>query len=466
METAARPETSIRFQAFELDLRTQKLYRNGSRLKVRGHPVDVLAILLERPGELVTRDTLQKRIWPDDTFVDFEQILNNSVGKLRDALGDHAEKPHFIETLPRLGYRFIGSVHSNGVAVNHSLPMPFVVPVNPLVTTTEAVRQPVALRRWTFWTAMGVACTLCVLRYFYLRRPLPTPAVTFYEQLTLDGAQKHIAGTDGNRIYLGTNGPRGAIAEIPTSGGNLTNIPIDLPQGSGFATGITNVSPDGSKLLVRGQFKREEGGATWIVGSSGRPVQYLTKAYAATWSPDGKTIIFTNAHGDIYTVGADTDAPRLLYRNEGPPDQVVRTSDIRWSPDGKTIRLTRTGKGLTIWELSSTGKGLHEFLPDWNAPSAKCCGSWTPDGRFYVFMAGPGLAKGPAVWPLAQLWAYDERRGTLHPKVRDPFPLAVGPLLWGDPVPSRDGKRYMHEEFRFVANLSAMTTFPTVSNHS
>ena len=110
METAIRSESSVRFQKFDFDLRTHELYRNGSKVKVRGHPVEVLAILLEHPGELVTRESLQKRIWPDDTFLDFEQILNNSVGKLRDALGDRAETPKFVETLPRLGYRFIAPV--------------------------------------------------------------------------------------------------------------------------------------------------------------------------------------------------------------------------------------------------------------------------------------------------------------------------------------------------------------------
>ena len=113
METATRPDSSVSFENFTLNLLTRELYRNGRRLKVHGHPLDVLAILIEHPGELVTRETLQKRIWPDNTFVDFEQSLNNSVGKLRGALGDRAEKPRFIETLPRLGYRFVAHVQND-----------------------------------------------------------------------------------------------------------------------------------------------------------------------------------------------------------------------------------------------------------------------------------------------------------------------------------------------------------------
>jgi TolB-like protein/DNA-binding winged helix-turn-helix (wHTH) protein/Tfp pilus assembly protein PilF len=116
METTTRSDTLVRFESFELNLRTRELFRNGSKLKISGHPIEVLAILLEHPGELVTRETLQKRIWPDNTFVDFEQILNNSIGKIRRALGDRAESPRFIETLPRLGYRFIAQVQNEAPA--------------------------------------------------------------------------------------------------------------------------------------------------------------------------------------------------------------------------------------------------------------------------------------------------------------------------------------------------------------
>src|SRR4051812_39819748 len=110
METTPRSDSVVRFGNFELDLRTLELFKNGSRLKIRGHPVDVLAILVQHGGELVTRETLQKQLWPEDTFVDFEHILNNCIGKLRETLGDQADSPQFIETLPRLGYRFIAPV--------------------------------------------------------------------------------------------------------------------------------------------------------------------------------------------------------------------------------------------------------------------------------------------------------------------------------------------------------------------
>jgi Tol biopolymer transport system component/DNA-binding winged helix-turn-helix (wHTH) protein len=439
-------ENLAHFGNFELDLSTHELYRDGSRLKIRGHPVDVLAVLLEHPGELVTRETLRKRLWPNDTFVDFEQILNNSVGKLRDALGDDAESPHYIETLPRLGYRFIAPVHGNGA--NHSVPAPFVVPSNSTALTADPVPQSSALKRRILWLAIGMTCALGALAYWYLPSPFPPLQVANYEQLTLDGTQKNVAGTDGTRVYLWIRGLR-TIAQIPISGGDFTKIPTDLPQGSGPAVGLTDVSPDGSNLSVRGQ----EGNTIWIVGAAGRPVRYLTKAFAAAWSPDGRSIVCANTHGDIFAIDTDTDKPRMLHREDGPPGQIVVTGHIRWSPDGKTIRFTRRGRGMTIWEISADGTNLHKWLPNWNGSAMRCCGRWTPDGRFYVFLAGPGLAKGPQVWPLAQIWAYDERWATLHPIVRDPFPLALGPLFWGNPVPSRDGKKIFARGVSFRGEL-------------
>jgi DNA-binding winged helix-turn-helix (wHTH) protein len=108
------PETQslrrlVRFGAFEADLRTGELRKDGVKLKFSGQPFQVLAILLERPGEVVTREELQKRLWPD-TFVDVERNLNTAVNKIREVLGDSAETPRFVETLPRRGYRFVGPV--------------------------------------------------------------------------------------------------------------------------------------------------------------------------------------------------------------------------------------------------------------------------------------------------------------------------------------------------------------------
>lgn len=105
------PRTPIfYFEDFEADARARELYRRGTKIKVYGQPFEILIALLEHPGEVVTREELRVRLWPTNTFVDFERVLNTSVMRLRNALGDSAAKPRFIETLPRVGYRFISPV--------------------------------------------------------------------------------------------------------------------------------------------------------------------------------------------------------------------------------------------------------------------------------------------------------------------------------------------------------------------
>jgi TolB-like protein/DNA-binding winged helix-turn-helix (wHTH) protein len=110
MAVPAQSSLFIHFGEFKLDLRTGELRRNGDKSYLQDKPFQILALLLERPGQLVTRDELMKRLWASDTFVDFDQSLNKAVNRLREALEDSAEQPRYIETLPRRGYRFIAAI--------------------------------------------------------------------------------------------------------------------------------------------------------------------------------------------------------------------------------------------------------------------------------------------------------------------------------------------------------------------
>ena len=110
MKQASRSAEVIRFHVFEVDTVTGELRKHGLRIKLQEQPFQVLCLLLARPGELVTREELRKMLWPADTFVDFEHGLNKTINKLREALSDDKERPRYIETLPRRGYRFIASV--------------------------------------------------------------------------------------------------------------------------------------------------------------------------------------------------------------------------------------------------------------------------------------------------------------------------------------------------------------------
>jgi cholera toxin transcriptional activator len=103
----------VRFGVFELDLSAGELRKNGVKLRLQGQPFQVLALLLDRAGNVVTREELQQKLWPSDTFVDFDHSLNTAINKVREALGDSASSPRYVETLARRGYRFIAPVQSN-----------------------------------------------------------------------------------------------------------------------------------------------------------------------------------------------------------------------------------------------------------------------------------------------------------------------------------------------------------------
>src|SRR5262245_25780005 len=109
----------IRFGVFEVDLRAAELRKHGLRVKLQAQPFQVLAMLLERPGEVVTREELRRKLWSDDTFVDFDQGLNKVINKIREALSDSADNPRFVETLARRGYRFIYPVEAVETVYDH-----------------------------------------------------------------------------------------------------------------------------------------------------------------------------------------------------------------------------------------------------------------------------------------------------------------------------------------------------------
>src|SRR5215471_17210261 len=126
---------SLRFGTFELDLRARELRKGEGRIRLQDQPFEILRLMLEHPGDIVTRDELRQRLWPEGTFVDFEHSLNAAIKRLRAALGDDADNPQFIETLPRRGYRFIaeiGATAATGAAGAGRGPTVRVAPVAPV----------------------------------------------------------------------------------------------------------------------------------------------------------------------------------------------------------------------------------------------------------------------------------------------------------------------------------------------
>jgi len=136
------PKRTFRFGVFEADPQTGELRKQGRRVPLQGQPFDILIMLLEQPGELISRTQIRERLWPDGTFVDFDRSLNTAVNKIRDVLGDSASSPLFVETLARRGYRFIAPVEVESSAVNQVLVSGTNVPASESHSLLEPTAQP------------------------------------------------------------------------------------------------------------------------------------------------------------------------------------------------------------------------------------------------------------------------------------------------------------------------------------
>ena len=446
-ETQSWPRL-IRFGAFEADLRTGELRKDGLKLKFSGQPFKVLVILLERRGDVVTREELQKRLWPD-TFVDVERNLNTAVNKIREVLGDSAESPRFIETLSRRGYRFIAPVESDPSLANLALAnhdpgriaaIPAFSDAAPHHSTQvhEGVGDEAEIERLKYesrnglwkWvlTGAGLFAVGLAVAVWYLGRPLPSLRVTEYTEITHDGRSKLLAGTDGSRLYFNWDYGLQPIAQVAISGGESAPVPIALPLPA-----IRDVSPDGSTLLVASYASGQ--GSLWSVqiptGSLRRLLTDVSVSSAA-WSLDGKSVVYSTGNGDVDVIRSNGTGNRKLTTLGGSSDA------LSWSPDGSKIRFSRDNR---LWEMSSDGSGLHPLLPGWPPSSSQCCGRWTPDVRIFVFLSQVGFYIEYSNLPASQLWVLDERRGLLRRTPSKPVQLTSGPIFWNTPIPSKDGKK-------------------------
>jgi eukaryotic-like serine/threonine-protein kinase len=207
MNPPKKPNRLIQFSIFEMDLASREFYKQGRKVKMQSQPFEVLAALVDRPGEVVSREELKQQLWPSESAGDFDQGLNKAINKVREALGDSAERPRFVQTLPRLGYRFIGSIQKESGAElgsnEPSLMSAYVQAPNP---PTEKLKHQPRLKE--FLIAI-LAPALGVAGYFYIHR---TPKLSDKDTIVL----ADFANSTGDQVFDDTL-RQGMIAQLEQS---------------------------------------------------------------------------------------------------------------------------------------------------------------------------------------------------------------------------------------------------------
>jgi len=279
------------------------------------------------------------------------------------------------------------------------------------------------------FAGVGAAVVLIAILAYVLRPTLPPPAVSGYTQLTNDAVSKVLFGTDGARLFFDESGVE--AAQMSVNGGNVSPVIFNFQRTN---YGISSVSPDGSKLLTA-EIKGLNGASEplWAVPTlGGSPIRLADiEGNAGAWSPDGQKLIYTSG-ASLYIANADGSGSRKLTDLPGPrAGGPSLTTSPAWSPSGREIALTLTDPKTQInhlWVLSADGKNLREMFPGWQERAGECCGSWTPDGKYFVFESQ------------GQVWAAREAGSFLHKVNRDPVQLTTGAVSYRYPVPSKDGK--------------------------
>lgn len=441
MSQPVETQTRIRFGVFEVDLKAGELRRSGIRVRIQAQPFKVLAILLEHAGEVVSREDLQRHLWGTDTTVDFDHSLGIAINKLREALGDSADSPRFVETLARRGYRFIAplAVPLPVSAPRSSLTEPVVIKAEPIPDATSDPPPVNRLRPWLIGLGIIAAVSLISLLLLAFRPPNRTPRriaqITYSGRVLepkIDPDSISSIATDGSRVFFPhvENG-RILLAEALLANGEIREFKLPSEVESPI---ISSFSSDQGNLLVHNSSVYEPEQPFWIVpalGGNARRVPNLV-AHDATWTPDGSRILYANRNS-LYVMHADgTDARKFA-------DLPGWAFWLRWSPDGSRLRFSlHDGKHETVslWESDSRGNNLHPLLPGWSQPASECCGSWTADGKFFVFQSRHDGH--------SDLWIRTEGMreagafGALPPEQ-----LTNGPLDYESPVASPVGHRIL-----------------------
>jgi Tol biopolymer transport system component/DNA-binding winged helix-turn-helix (wHTH) protein len=445
----------VRFGVFEVDLRSGELRRAGAKLKLSGQPFQVLAILLENRGEIVTREELQKQLWPD-TFVDGDHNLNTAINKIREVLGDSAENPRFIETLPRRGYRFIAPVEGTRPAM----------PPDPVNSPRVPVVRWGVLRAGVLIGAIVLIAIASIVLNKLHRLSDPVVQQRSLTRLTFDEGLQTGATWSPDGRFIAYSSDRGGKSDIwvqQVSGGN----PVQITRSPG-QNWQPDWSPDGKYMAYRSE---EGDGGIYVIpalGGAGLERKIAPFGYYPRWSPDSSQVLI-QTH---FTAITYSNRFYVAHLNASPPHEVLAeflaknklwAASADWHPDGKRITVwvgdESPSPSPSFWTVPiAEGPDIKlEVAPAVRKQLAEASGetktalqngnysfSWSPSGDALYFERGYRGA--------TNIWKMTVNPGTLGATGIDR--LTTGPGPDGALALSADGK-----QLAFTAKSQRMQTW-------
>jgi eukaryotic-like serine/threonine-protein kinase len=434
----------IRFGAFELDASARRLFKSGIPIKLQPQPLRVLLLLTERPGQVVTREEIQRCLWGDSTFVDFERGINFSINQIRGALSDNAEKPRYIETLPRVGYRFIAQVNGNVTSESAE-------------TATARTSVPGKLYDWPSETKLAAAVAAVPLDRRSHRTRMVVPVIAI--------AAIFLLGTTYGlrRWYSGSRGL------------DLQNMQITRLTETGTAEDVA-ISPDGRYVVYALRDGEKQG--LWLRQVATKSdVQILTPDtngfHGLTFSPDGQYIYFVRSDKNdpffkyLYSMPVLGGATRRLATDVDSP--------VSFSPDGHQFVYehcvpAQNDLELKVVEVLSGSEGLLATIHSASCFLFQPGLNWSLDGKTIAVPAS--LLTQPAHWVLDTISVSDGHVRELFSspdKIGRPVWLPGGKTLlvphyepryhraqlWTISVPTGEARRFTNDLTRYRSTLDA-----------
>ena len=427
----------VRFGTFEVDLRLGELRKNGIRVKLTGQPFQILVILLEHPGDLVTREQLQRRLWPSDTFVDFDRGLNAAINRVREALGDSAENPRFVETLPRRGYRFIAPLIDSRptsatlpAAESNVSPTQTITGQGALPASEASERRPLSRRLLLGGVFMlaGLAVAVALLSRLSRRSSGWDLQTMKLSRVTQSGNAGNVAISPDGRyvVYALVEGEKQGLNVRQVATGSDVQI---LSPEEVMIYGLT-FSPDANYIdFVRSEKNNPTSTFLYRMPTLGGTPHLVIQGgtdSSNSYSRDGAQFAFLRVVGDgqidLLIANADGSNERVLATR---PYLDLFSWGTAWSPDGKTIAFTapESKKSIrsTLWVVSVGDGSVREI---YSTPNIIGRPRWLPDGSGLLAPIGNKSLLAPignnwSVSLRAQLWFIPFPKGQVQRVTND-----------------------------------------------